>query len=89
MSKLGENSINLVKEAADAAKANLKNMPFWQQILFKFGLKKNVLPPIKSEAGITINLVDGLVVDQGPNYALAKRMQHWRAIVCGKGYSPF
>ena len=25
--------------------------------------------------------VDAIVVAQGPNYALAKRMQHWRAIV--------
>eukprot|EP01127_Copromyxa_protea_P001410 TRINITY_DN11410_c0_g1_i1.p1 TRINITY_DN11410_c0_g1~~TRINITY_DN11410_c0_g1_i1.p1 ORF type:complete len:725 (-),score=176.21 TRINITY_DN11410_c0_g1_i1:99-2273(-) len=67
--------------AADAAKNNLKNMPFWQTLLFNFGMKKNIVPPVKSDAGITINLVDGLVVDQGPNYALAKRMQHWRAIV--------
>lgn len=67
--------------AADAARANLKSMPFWQKLLFNFGLKKNVMDPIKSDAGLTINLVDGLVVDQGPNYGLAKRMQHWRAIV--------
>jgi len=26
-------------------------------------------------------LVDGLIVNQGPNYALAKRLQHWRAII--------
>lgn len=26
-------------------------------------------------------IVDGLIVPQGPNYALAKRLQHWRAIV--------
>jgi hypothetical protein len=26
-------------------------------------------------------LVDGIVVAQGPNYALAKRIQHWRAMV--------
>ncbi len=26
-------------------------------------------------------VVDGLVVEQGPNYALAKRLQQWRAIV--------
>jgi len=27
------------------------------------------------------NYVDGIAVAQGPNYALAKRIQHWRAIV--------
>lgn len=69
------------KAAADAAKKNLAEMPFWQKLLFKISLRKNVLPPVKSEAGLDIYLVDGLVVDQGPNYALAKRMQHWRAIV--------
>jgi len=37
--------------------------------------------PVKSAQGLTIHLVDGIVVEQGPNYALAKRMQHWRAIV--------
>lgn len=25
-------------------------------------------------------IVDGLIIQQGPNYALAKRLQHWRAI---------
>jgi len=29
----------------------------------------------------SVKLVDGLSVAQGPNYALAKRMQHWRAQV--------
>eukprot|EP00611_Tribonema_gayanum_P018916 TRINITY_DN3221_c0_g1_i3.p1 TRINITY_DN3221_c0_g1~~TRINITY_DN3221_c0_g1_i3.p1 ORF type:complete len:570 (-),score=234.90 TRINITY_DN3221_c0_g1_i3:293-1939(-) len=29
----------------------------------------------------TYYVVDGLVNRQGPNYALAKRMQHWRAVV--------
>jgi len=27
------------------------------------------------------NIVDGIVVAQGPNYALAKRLQHWRAML--------
>jgi hypothetical protein len=44
-------------------------------------LAKNALPPIKSNDNRDISIVDGLVVQQGPNYALAKRMQHWRAIV--------
>jgi len=44
-------------------------------------LVKNALPPIKSKDGKEFSIVDGLVVAQGPNYALAKRLQHWRAIV--------
>jgi hypothetical protein len=45
-------------------------------------LVKNPLPAIKSQDGKDeFNIVDGLVVAQGPNYALAKRLQHWRAIV--------
>ena len=32
-----------------------------------------------AESGKSIKLVDGLSVAQGPNYALAKRIQHWRA----------
>ena len=30
-------------------------------------------------------MVDGLSVAQGPNYALAKRMQHWRAVSSYEG----
>jgi hypothetical protein len=44
-------------------------------------LVKNALPPVKSASGKLINLVDGLSVAQGPNYGLAKRMQHWRACI--------
>jgi len=73
------------EDAHKAAKANLANMPAWQKIFFYIGrrlsLRSNVIPPIKSNAGCTVHIVDGLGVAQGPNYALAKRMQHWRAIV--------
>ena len=47
-------------------------------------LRKNHLKPAKycDEASCTdVHLVDGLSVAQGPNYALAKRMQHWRAVI--------
>jgi len=44
-------------------------------------LVKNSLRVAKSEDGKDeFSYVDGLVINQGPNYALAKRMQHWRAI---------
>ena len=44
-------------------------------------LVKNALPPIPTADGGKVKLIDGLSVAQGPNYALAKRLQHWRAIV--------
>lgn len=44
-------------------------------------LAKNTLPTVKSNDGNEFSIVDGLVVPQGPNYALAKRMQHWRSVV--------
>jgi hypothetical protein len=40
-------------------------------------LKKNALPSLKNN----IKVVDGLSVAQGPNYALAKRLQHWRSMI--------
>lgn len=44
-------------------------------------LVKNALPPVRAEDGEEIYFVDGIVGRQGPNYALAKRIQHWRAVV--------
>jgi len=44
-------------------------------------LQKNARPPIRADDGTSLYLVNGLSVQQGPNYALAKRLQHWRAIV--------
>ena len=35
----------------------------------------------RSSSGLGWGLVDSLVVEQGPNYALAKRLQQWRALV--------
>jgi len=72
----------ITPEAHEAAKKNLRDAPWWQKLIASWGgLKSNVVPPIQSNAGIEIHLVDGVTVAQGPNYALAKRMQHWRAIV--------
>jgi hypothetical protein len=42
-------------------------------------LQKNAISPRKTEGGENVYLVDGISVAQGPNYALAKRIQHWRA----------
>jgi hypothetical protein len=45
-------------------------------------LASNVQPEAHSDdGGETFTYVDAIVVPQGPNYALAKRMQHWRAML--------
>jgi hypothetical protein len=45
-------------------------------------LVPNTQPEVTSDDGNdTFTYVDALVVPQGPNYALAKRMQHWRAML--------
>lgn len=43
-------------------------------------LRKNARSPVPGEGG-NYYIVNGISVAQGPNYALAKRMQHWRAVV--------
>lgn len=56
---------------------------FFEKIVqfLSFGKKlvKNTSSPVKSKGGKTFHLIDGLTVAQGPNYAIAKRAQHWRA----------
>ena len=42
-------------------------------------LRSNVMKPVPGKGGDYF-IVNGISVAQGPNYALAKRMQHWRAI---------
>merc|ERR1712228_794167 len=75
----------ITKEAWEEASKNYKDYSsrLFCRIMRMFGkgkfLVKNVKEPVnmKGEDFFTVN---GLVVAQGPNYALAKRMQHWRAI---------
>jgi hypothetical protein len=43
-------------------------------------LRKNVKKPVSGKGG-EYYYANGISVAQGPNYALAKRMQHWRAII--------
>lgn len=42
-------------------------------------LRKNARAPVAGEGG-DYHIVNEVSVAQGPNYILAKRMQHWRAI---------
>lgn len=55
---------------------------FFQIASFGKLLKKNALAPLKTDdADRTLKIVDGISTSQGPNYALAKRLQHWRAMI--------
>merc|ERR1711871_130102 len=76
------------KEASEASRREYNRMTvgrlfegFWQIVSRGAFLKKNARKPLTSDDGEEFYLVDGLAVAQGPNYALAKRLQHWRAIV--------
>jgi len=74
------------KEAHDAQVENLKaysKKPYCVLLKLLNGgkfLRKNPKSPVPGKGG-DFYLVNGISVAQGPNYALAKRMQHWRAIV--------
>jgi len=79
----------ITEEARQAALAEYnswgwRNLAIWPIRLFtgRKVLAKNALRPYASNDGKNqFSVVDGLVVAQGPNYAVAKRMQHWRAII--------
>lgn len=73
-------------EARAAMESNRKNAPFWQG-LFTSKLRPNAQRTFETPSGQTISLVNGIVVAQGPNYALAKRLQHWLCVIArSKGH---
>uniref|UniRef100_A0A6U2CT40 very-long-chain (3R)-3-hydroxyacyl-CoA dehydratase n=1 Tax=Hemiselmis andersenii TaxID=464988 RepID=A0A6U2CT40_HEMAN len=80
----------LIPERANrAARDNLKKAPVWQSLLQAVlgpmgKLVPNALKPIKSDKGEELHLMDALVIAQGPNYAMAKRLQQWRAVLARK-----
>jgi len=73
------------KEAYDASLQHLKASPWWSGPMAFLtgsftGFKKNAREPIKAtDSDNTYYVHDGVSVLQGPNYALAKSMQNWRA----------
>eukprot|EP00461_Guttulinopsis_vulgaris_P003624 UN03625 len=69
------------KETFEAGKLNRKNAPLWQKLLAMLPLGAKSLKPNGLDVGNGNYIVNGLVIDQGPNYALAKRIQHWRAVL--------
>ena len=79
------------KEAHQAAETNYAAYPLWLRGVAALGtkaLQRNSTPPIPCrDSKGDIYYVDGLSIAQGPNYCLAKRLQHWRAIVArGAGH---
>jgi hypothetical protein len=74
--------IHVITEAAYQEQIkNYRNAPSWLKFMELLGfVHKNQMPEIKGKGG-PYKIVDGLVIQQGPNYSLAKRIQHWRAVV--------
>lgn len=67
----------VTKEAAAAADEAHQKAPFWMKLLEALGaLQRN-----KNMTVGDLQFQDAIVSDQGPNYILAKRLQHWRAVV--------
>lgn len=72
------------QEANQAMTANFNASPWWMKLISALPgsqLTPNARKPVVAASGTSFYYVDGLSVAQGPNYALAKRLQHWRAIV--------
>ena len=73
------------KECYESMQAHYKNQTLWQKLLKmvvpKNMLVKNAQHVAKGDNGEEFYIVDGLAVAQGPNYALAKRLQHWRCML--------
>jgi len=72
--------------ARDAMVKNHKSAPLWQKMVSLLSGGKFLVPnarrPVEAkDKKNKFNVVDGLVVAQGPNYALAKRLQHWRCML--------
>lgn len=56
----------------------------WQQPLHRLSGGRLLVPnlaPVTAADGTALALADAMVIQQGPNYALAKRLQQWRALV--------
>jgi len=64
-------------ESAHAAQVAYKASPFWCRLYESVGILKQNRPV---EVG-AFQIIDSIEAVQGPNYILAKRLQHWRSIV--------
>jgi len=79
----------VTKQAYDASKESLRSrVPLWATIINQIFCGKFLGSPnyksmksVDQSSGEPIYIIDGIAVAQGPNYALAKRLQHWRAVI--------
>ncbi|EET82968.1 hypothetical protein ACE5JW_01370 [Acinetobacter radioresistens] len=77
------------EEVAQAASDKFKHRSQLQKLLtkgistasLKHFFQKNQQMLVKSDNGKHYGITDCLVLEQGPNYALAKRLQQWRAVL--------
>lgn len=73
---------NVEEETAAAAKKNRASAPLWQKLIAAVApgsLAPNGVSAV-AEDQTPVKINNGIVVAQGPNYAFAKRIQHWRAV---------
>lgn len=76
----------IIADNVDAAvKKNFSAAPSWCKSLEGLGFLGKMVPMItlavKNDEGDIMHLSDSLMATQGPNYALAKRLQQWRAVI--------
>ena len=69
--------------AWEAASARAAAAPWWAGPTGAVlgGFVPSARAPVIDDAGAERHVIDGLSLLQGPNYALAKTLQHWRAVV--------
>ena len=69
-------------KAREQSIARWQDRPLWMQMTP--GIQQNIvttLPIVGKDNGVEYDIVDCTVNQQGPNYLLAKRIQHWRSII--------
>lgn len=80
--------------AVEHSRSELRRAPLWQQLgamclsMTKFRMSPNARKPIiNTDTGGSMHVCNSIVTDQGPNYILAKRLQHWRAMLARRNGS--
>eukprot|EP00750_Incisomonas_marina_P017740 INCI241.1.p1 GENE.INCI241.1~~INCI241.1.p1 ORF type:complete len:760 (+),score=98.88 INCI241.1:595-2874(+) len=68
-------------DVVDAVKSNQKRSPLWQKIVRAIIPRKHTLRSNVPVSEGSLHCVRAISMVQGPNYALAKRLQHWRAMI--------
>lgn len=74
----------VTEESAAAAKTAYKSAPVWAKVYQALG----VLKPNRAVEVGGFKVIDSIEPVQGPNYILAKRLQHWRSVVAREDGHP-